>query len=188
MCSLSNLTITTRNAQSTKATRIEYDPNGLIRNKTSCARSVGTTIQLEKLFHSLPVRHKEFIHKLMYIVQSYCLISEDIKLSCFHVMQDKSTKLMSTQSTQSKNNLKSNIIEIFGSSAMSNMVQFDQTEPDSDILLEFKISKPPNKLLETQESESNETMCTTVQSQSQYANVFKIDGYISDCIYVNNPH
>ena len=192
LCSLSNLTITTRNAQSTKATRIEYDPNGLIRNKTSCARSVGTTIQLEKLFHSLPVRHKEFIknlkreyHKLMYIVQSYCLISEGIKLSCFHVMQDKSTKLMSTQSTQSKNNLKSNIIEIFGSSAMSNMVQFDQTEPDSDILLEFKISKPPNKLLETQESESNVTMCTTAQSQSQYANVFKIDGYISDCGHNN---
>lgn len=109
----------TRNAKSTKATKIEYDQNGMIKTKTSCARSVGTTVQLEKLFYSLPVRHKEFLknlkkdyHKLLYVVQSYCLISEGIKLSLYHVMQDKSTKLMSTQS---KNNLKDNIIEIFGS-------------------------------------------------------------------------
>jgi DNA mismatch repair protein PMS2 len=119
LCSLSNLFIVTRNAKSTKATKIEYDQNGMIRTKTSCARSVGTTVQLEKLFYSLPVRHKEFLknlkkdyHKLLYVVQSYCLISEGIKLSLYHVMQDKSTKLMSTQS---KNNLKDNIIEIFGS-------------------------------------------------------------------------
>ncbi len=119
LCSLSNLFIVTRNAKSTKATKIEYDQNGMIKTKTSCARSVGTTVQLEKLFYSLPVRHKEFLknlkkdyHKLLYVVQSYCLISEGIKLSLYHVMQDKSTKLMSTQS---KNNLKDNIIEIFGS-------------------------------------------------------------------------
>lgn len=118
LCSLSNLTIITRNSKSAKATKIEYDQNGLIKTKTNCARSIGTTVQLEKLFYSLPVRHKEFIknlkreyHKLIYVIQSYCLISEGIKLSCTHVMQDKSTKIMSTQS---KNNLKSNIIEIFG--------------------------------------------------------------------------
>ena len=41
LCSLSNLFIITRNAKSPKATKIEYDQNGVIKLKTSCARSIG---------------------------------------------------------------------------------------------------------------------------------------------------
>lgn len=83
LCALAKFTITTRNKSSVKATRLEYEPSGLIKTKTSCARSVGTTVLMENIFYSLPVRHKEFkrnlkreYHKLMHVIQCYCLISE----------------------------------------------------------------------------------------------------------------
>lgn len=42
-------------------------------------------------------------------------------------------------STYSKNDLKSNIIEIFGLSAINSMVKFVQSEPGEEILVEYKL-------------------------------------------------
>lgn len=67
---------------------------------------------------------------------------------------------------------------------MQNMIEFEQTEPDTDILTEFKISKPKNKL---QESNQDTDQSNQHQQQQQqidtetYSNIFKIEGYISDC-------
>lgn len=145
LCALANLTITTRHASSPVAYRLEYDRNGVLINRTKCARSPGTTVQLEKLFYTLPVRHKEFTRnlkkefsKLMHVIQCYCLVSEGVKLSCYNTIGDKATKMMSTHS---KNSLKENIIEIFGLAAMQNLVKFEQTEPSEDHLVEFKVAK-----------------------------------------------
>ena len=66
---------------------------------------------------------------------------------------------------------------------MQNMIEFEQTEPDTDILTEFKISKPKNKL---QESNQDTDQSNQQQQQPQidtetYSNIFKIEGHISDC-------
>ena len=50
----------TRSCTQEVATRIEYDPNGVVKAKTSVAREAGTTVYLQRLFHSLPVRYREF--------------------------------------------------------------------------------------------------------------------------------
>ena len=50
----------TRSSTQEVATRIEYDANGVVKAKTSVARETGTTVYLQRLFHSLPVRHREF--------------------------------------------------------------------------------------------------------------------------------
>ena len=83
LCALAKFTIITRHQNSLNATRLEYEPSGLIKKKTSCSRNVGTTVLMENIFYSLPVRHKEFkrnlkreYHKLMHVIQCYCLISE----------------------------------------------------------------------------------------------------------------
>lgn len=182
LCALCNLTIITRHSSSIAATRIEYDKTGLIKTQIQCARSVGTTVILEKLFHTLPVRHKEFTknlkreyHKLMHVIQSYCLVSEGIKISCFNLIGDKSTKLMSTHS---KNSLKDNIIEIFSLSAFNNLIKFEQFEPNSEILVEYKLIKPLKENLE-EESEKESQDSTLIQTN--YSDLFKIEGFISSC-------
>lgn len=144
LCALANLTVTTRHKSSNVAYRLEFDRNGLLVNKIKCARSIGTTVCLERLFHTLPVRHKEFIRNLkkeyakaMNVIQCYCLVSEGVKLSCWNHVGDKGTKMMSTHS---KNSLKENIIEIFGIGNMQNLVKFEQCEPTEEHMAEFKVS------------------------------------------------
>ena len=95
---------------------------------------------------------KREYHKLMHVIQCYCLISEGIKLSCSHIINDKTTRLMSTHS---KNGLKDNIIEIFGLSSMNSMVKFEQIEPDDETLVEFKLKSASKQC--HQEEEENKT-------------------------------
>lgn len=182
LCALANITITTRHASSIIGHKIEYDKNGLIKTKTQCARSVGTTVLMEKLFHTLPVRYKEFLrnlkreyHKLMHVIQCYCLISEGVKLNCSHIMGEKSTKLMCTHS---KNSLRENIIEIFGLSCMNSMAKFIQYEPDDEILIEYKLKTAPT----SDESQMiNETVTEPDKSKDVYSKLFKIEGFVSNC-------
>ena len=195
LCALCNLTITTRHSTAISGTKLEYDKTGLIKSKTQVARPVGTTVLLEKLFHTLPVRHKEFtknlkreFHKLMHVVQCYCLISEGVKLSCLNIIGDKTTKLMSTHS---KNCLKDNIIEIFGLSNFTNMVKFEQSEPSDDILVEYKLKKATESTSTQKSDDSNPDLDLTsnlsdmvVQENepaSKYSSQFKIEGFVSNC-------
>ena len=197
MCALSNFSITTRHSNTQVGTRLVYDKSGLILSKDKTARSIGTTVTLEKIFHTLAVRHKEFLknlkkeyNKLIHVIQCYCLISEGIKVSCFHVMSDKTTKLMCTQS---KNSLKDNIIEIFGLASFKNMVSFEQVEPSDDILIEYKIKKPSDSIakekstlslttssINTDENKENSIQGDTTQKVDTFANQFKIEGFVSN--------
>lgn len=68
------------------ATKMEYDHNGQIIKKTPCSRQVGTTVSLSNLFHSLPVRQKEFhknvkreFNKMTQLLYAYCLIATGVK-------------------------------------------------------------------------------------------------------------
>lgn len=65
---------------------------------------------------------------------------------------------------------------------MQNMIEFEQTEPDTDILTEFKISKPKNKLQESNQDtdQSNQQQQPQIDTET-YSNIFKIEGHISDC-------
>jgi DNA mismatch repair protein PMS2 len=188
LCALSNLTITTRQAQATCAYRLEYDKNGVIKSKTQCARAPGTTVTLEKLFHTLPVRHKEFTknlkreyHKLMHLIQCYCLISDGVKLSCFHILGDKSTRMMSTHS---KNSLKENVIEIFGLSTFQSLVKFEQVEPDEEILAEFKASSHLKKQKQpVQDADNFDNSIDMEAVEKQVMSMFRLEGFVSNCTH-----
>lgn len=108
------------------------------------------------------MRYKEFqrnikkeYNKLLNVIQSYCLISDSIKLSCYHVNGTKSTNLMNTNS---RNTLKDNIIEIFGIQAFNSMVKFEQINPTDETKDEFKVKK-----------------------DEFIGELFKLNGYISNC-------
>ena len=77
------LIITTRTASDEEGMKVTFDKNGDVETEEICARSVGTTVRVEKLFHPLPVRRKQFERnkakeyaKLLRVLQGYALASE----------------------------------------------------------------------------------------------------------------
>ena len=52
-------------------------------------RKTGTTVSLQNLFYTLPVRHKEFIRNLkreftkaVQVLNAYCIISTGVRITC----------------------------------------------------------------------------------------------------------
>lgn len=113
LCALANLTVTTRHKNSNYATKIEYDLKGNIVKTTPCSRQIGTTVTCTNLFHSLPVRQKEFhnnvkreFNKMTHLLYAYCLISIGVKITC---------------TNQASSNTKSVVVETHGSSYKDNI-------------------------------------------------------------------
>ena len=58
--SSSDVTISTCHSTAKVGTRLVFDHNGKIVQKTPYPRPRGTTVSVQQLFYTLPVRHKEF--------------------------------------------------------------------------------------------------------------------------------
>lgn len=60
LCALSDVTVSTCHVSASIGTRLVLDHNGKITQKTPYPRPKGTTVSVQHLFYTLPVRHKEF--------------------------------------------------------------------------------------------------------------------------------
>lgn len=60
LCALGNLTVETRTKNEPVGTHLEFDHSGLVTSERKKAREIGTTVTVEKLFSTLPVRCNEF--------------------------------------------------------------------------------------------------------------------------------
>ena len=115
----SKLTVVTRHHSKAFGFKLEFDYDGKLTSKTPCAREIGTTVIVSQLFHSLPVRHKEFqrnikkeFPKLSSVLQAYGIISTGIRLSCINVAdKNKKTTIISTHGFES---ILDNIANVFG--------------------------------------------------------------------------
>lgn len=115
----SKLSIVTHHSSQAAATRLEYDHNGKLLSKNACARDVGTTVSLQHLFSTLPVRHREFLRnikrefsKLVHVLQGYCLVSTGVRITCSNqVEKGKKTTIVSTNGSKQ---VKDNITCVFG--------------------------------------------------------------------------
>ncbi|KAI9358709.1 hypothetical protein BD770DRAFT_386803 [Pilaira anomala] len=130
LCALCHLTvITATKEQAPMGFKLEFDINGILTSKTPVARSVGTTLQLSNIFHTLPVRQQEFkrnikreFAKALTIVQAYSIISTNIRISVSNQSDKKpSTRLMSTNGNK---DLVANISNVFGAKLASQVVPF----------------------------------------------------------------
>ncbi|CAK1556127.1 unnamed protein product [Leptosia nina] len=137
LCSLASLTITTRHGSSEYATKIEYDHKGHITSKTRCSRQVGTTVTLSNLFHTLPVRQKEFhknskreFNKMTNLLYAYCLISKGIKITCSNQTSSNSKSVV--VATSGSLSYKDNIACVFGHKQLQNIIEI-KTELASTI-------------------------------------------------------
>ena len=99
--------------------KLEFNHDGKLVSSTIYPREQGTSVNVHQLFHTLPVRHKEFLHnikkeytKLIQMLQAYSLISNGIRFTCTN--QVEKGKKNTILSTRGGDDLKNNVTNIFG--------------------------------------------------------------------------
>ncbi|KAJ6659700.1 hypothetical protein lerEdw1_018413 [Lerista edwardsae] len=129
--------------KSTKVgTRLVFDHSGKITLQTPYPRPPGTTVSVQHLFHTLPVRHKEFQRnikkeyaKMVQILQAYCLISTGVRINCTNqVGQGKKQSVITTCGSSA---LKENIGAVFGPKQLQSLVLFVQLPPSDAVCEEY---------------------------------------------------
>ena len=120
LASLATVSVVTRTAAQETGSKLVYDHNGKLITRSPAPRAVGTTIAVQNLFQRLPVRHKEFLRhikreyaRLVSILQSYALISTNLRLICTNQVGTGSRSVVIA--IQPAANIKDNITSLFGS-------------------------------------------------------------------------
>ena len=137
LCGLANLSISTRHKDAQLGTCLTFDHDGLITARSSVARPVGTTVTLNNLFCTMPVRQKEFTRnikkeyaKLISVISSYGLVASGVKIKVTNIKANKKSEtVLQTLGAQMRDNL----VNIFGVKAMSHLrpiVQAELTEEE----------------------------------------------------------
>ncbi|KAK7005309.1 mismatch repair endonuclease PMS2 [Biomphalaria glabrata] len=149
LCALSNMVIVTRHQTVAVGTKLEFDLNGRIVSRKTVPRQVGTTVHIQNIFHTLPVRHKEFqrnvkkeFAKLVQVLNAYCIINTGVRISCFNQTGKGSrTSIVATNGNES---IRDNISNVFGAKQLSSLLEFCQSEAKDDICEDFGI-KPQQR-------------------------------------------
>ncbi|KAL6899348.1 hypothetical protein ACP4OV_006006 [Aristida adscensionis] len=146
LCALGKLTVETRTKDEPVGTHLEFEHSGVVVSERKIARQVGTTVTVEKLFSTLPVRSKEFSRnikkeygKLVSLLHAYALIAKGVRLLCTNTVSKNSKTVVLR--TQGSNALKDNIITVFGLNTFKSLEPFSLTLSDG-CQIEGFLSKP----------------------------------------------
>ncbi|NXV46082.1 PMS2 endonuclease, partial [Uria aalge] len=145
LCALSDVTIFTCHKSAKVGTRLVFDHNGKITQKTPFPRQQGTTVNIQQLFYTLPVRHKEFQRnikkeyaKMVQLLQAYCIVSKGVRINCTNqVGQGKKSSVVSTTGSAS---LKENIGAVFGQKQLQSLIPFVQLPPSEAVCEEYGLN------------------------------------------------
>ena len=85
-------------------------------------------------------------------------------------------------STHTKNGLKENVIEIFGLSSFQSLIKFEQTQPDVEIMTEFKVVLPNKQQQEMDQSLDSEEL----EKIRKRMNIFNVEGKETHFLYNKN--
>ncbi|XP_077481717.1 mismatch repair endonuclease PMS2 [Stigmatopora argus] len=153
LCALSDLSVVTCHRSCSVGTKLVFDRGGHLVERQPQARQQGTTVSLQQLFLTLPVRHGEFqrnikkeFTKMVHVLHSYCLIATGVRITCSNQNgQGKRNTIVDTSGAQ---NMRNNIASIFGSKQLQNLLAFQHVPPDEKILEEYGLVKAelPEKL------------------------------------------
>ncbi|KAG3260044.1 hypothetical protein H1C71_029749 [Ictidomys tridecemlineatus] len=165
LCALSDVTISTCHTSAKVGTRLVFDHNGKIVQKTPYPRPRGTSVCVQQLFYTLPVRHKEFQRnikkeyaKMVQVLHAYCIISAGVRISCTNqVGQGKRQPVVGTSGSSS---IKENIGSVFGQKQLQSLIPFVQLPPSDSVCEEYGLS------------------CSDALH-----NLFYISGFISGCAH-----
>ncbi|NXA07107.1 PMS2 endonuclease, partial [Sapayoa aenigma] len=146
LCALSDVTIFTCHKSAKVGTRLVFDHNGKITQKTPLPRQQGTTVSVQQLFYTLPVRHKEFQRnikkeyaKMVQLLQGYCIVARGVRINCTNqVGQGKKCCVISTAGSPS---LKENIGAVFGQKQLQSLIPFVQLPPSEAVCEEYGLNR-----------------------------------------------
>ncbi|KAG7491853.1 hypothetical protein MATL_G00007990 [Megalops atlanticus] len=138
LCALSDLSVITCHESAQVGTRLVFDHDGKLTQRSPHPRQQGTTVALQQLFYTLPVRHKEFQRnikkeytKMIHVLQSYCIISTGVRITCTNqVGQGKRSVVLCTNGSHS---MKDNIGAVFGPKQLQSLMPFQQLSPTENI-------------------------------------------------------
>lgn len=159
LCALADVKIiTSTENDSSTATELVLDANGNITSQDVCSGNKGTHILVSSLFHTLPVRRKDFIDnskreftKVVNLLQAYAIIQPGIKISVSNTIgvNNKKSVLISTSG---KGTIKTNIANIYGVQSLGTLMTLDlsfdhpshipNSEPIKELRIDGFISKP----------------------------------------------
>ncbi|XP_068439286.1 mismatch repair endonuclease PMS2 [Clinocottus analis] len=142
LCALSVLSVVTCHESSQVGTKLVFDHKGHLVQQSPHPRQQGTTVSLQQLFYTLPVRHKEFQRnikkeyvKMIHVLQSYCVISTGVRITCSNQNgQGKRSTVLSTSGSQS---MRDNIGAIFGPKQLQSLLPFQQESPAENVIEEY---------------------------------------------------
>ncbi|XP_050980374.1 mismatch repair endonuclease PMS2 [Labeo rohita] len=145
LCALSDLTVVTCHESAQIGARLLYDHDGRLTQRVPHPRQHGTTVTLQKLFSTLPVRHKEFqrnikkeYSKMIFVLQSYCIISTGVRITCTNQMgQGKRSTVLCTSGS---NSMRDNIGAVFGPKQLQSLIPFQQISPNESIKEDYGLS------------------------------------------------
>ncbi|NWR95428.1 PMS2 endonuclease, partial [Furnarius figulus] len=145
LCALSDVTIFTCHKSAKVGTRLVFDHNGKITQRTPFPRQQGTTVSVQQLFYTLPVRHKEFQRnikkeyaKMVQLLQAYCIVSKGVRINCTNqVGQGRKSSVISTAGSPS---LKENIGAVFGQKQLQSLIPFVQVPPSEAVCEEYGLN------------------------------------------------
>ena len=124
LCALSKFHVTTARAdEAPKGMRLDFEVSGKLKSSQVVASQKGTTVAVENLFMSLPVRRRELeknikreYGKVLGVLQAYACISTQARISVSNVMaKGKKVVVFATKSNQTT---RENIATVFGTKAL----------------------------------------------------------------------
>ncbi|OEL37104.1 DNA mismatch repair protein PMS1 [Dichanthelium oligosanthes] len=146
LCALGKLMVETRTKDEPVGTHLEFEHSGVVAGERKTARQIGTTVTVEKLFSTLPVRSKEFSRnirkeygKVISLLNAYALIAKGVRLLCTNTV-GKNSKMVVLR-TQGSSSMKDNIITVFGLNTFKCLEPFSVTISDG-CRVEGFLSKP----------------------------------------------
>uniref|UniRef100_A0A8C4FB85 Mismatch repair endonuclease PMS2 n=1 Tax=Dicentrarchus labrax TaxID=13489 RepID=A0A8C4FB85_DICLA len=142
LSSLCALSVVTCHESSQVGTKLVFDHKGHLVQQSPHPRQQGSTVSLQQLFYTLPVRHKEFQRnikkeyaKMIHILQSYCVISTGVRITCSNQNgQGKRSTVLSTSGSQC---MRDNIGAIFGPKQIQSLLPFQQVSPTENVIEEY---------------------------------------------------
>ncbi|XP_067100331.1 mismatch repair endonuclease PMS2 [Osmerus mordax] len=145
LCALSNLSVVTCHESVQVGTKLVFDHSGHLVQRSPCPRQPGTTVILQQLFYTLPVRHKEFqrnikkdFTKMVHVLQSYCIISTGVRITCTNQTgQGKRSPVLNTSGSHS---MRDNIGAIFGPKQLQNLLPFQQLSPTENVKEDYGLT------------------------------------------------
>lgn len=171
---MADMKIVTKHSSVDVATRLELNRDGGIVRRTPCARKTGTTVTVNNLFVSLPVRRREFqrniqkeFTKMCQILQAYGLISYGKRIILTnHTAKGGKSTIMSTNGSES---LMDNIVAIFGARQGTNLLKIRQPIEKNEVLTQEVVKSLDSSL----------NIATDMDLERLGLDRFEFDGYVS---------